>query len=346
MSLHHIAARLRYAAKDWQTFLDQKYEGGKKKVRNPNPDTRDIYPEVSLTTAMSDDNFATHIEGEYKQWKGSQPKPKTKPKNIGKSLIGSLNIDAMISEHKDDIDKAYAQSLKDNSSMDILDIVYTHHSMTVNKDLIVKTMSDLSDKDKFLLNGVQDLGKVFESRMASKPGNTSEKYFDLHDAWKEDSSEPEECKQIHAWLSKLHVRGSFESDYENTVVSNTKIGKDFKSILSEGYAYQQAVFKHLGITHVTLYRGVRDDQLATVPPSHGDKVQIESRPASSWSASPKTAQSFGPRMIKSKVPVERILMSPISYSQFGGANSESEYVVIGAEDLEGEVFGEEVNHEY
>ena len=346
MSLHHIAARLRYADKDWQTFLDQKYEGGHKKVPNPNQETKEHFPEVTVNHAMKDEHFRKHIQDEYEQWKGSQSKPKTKPKNIGKSLMGSLNIDSMISEHKNDIDKAYAQSLKDNSMMDILDIVDTHHSISVNNDLIVKTMSNLSDKDKFLLNGVQDLGKVFEGRMASKSGNTSEKYFDLHDAWKEDSSGSEECNQIHAWLSKLRVSGSFSSDYQNTVVSNTKISKDFKSILSEGYAYQQAVFKHLGITHVTLYRGVRDDQLETVPPSHGDKVQIKSRPASSWSVSPKTAQSFGPRMIKSTVPVERILMSPISYSQFGGALSEYEYVVIGAEDLEGEVFGEEINHEY
>jgi hypothetical protein len=129
-------------------------------------------------------------------------------------------------------------------------------------------------------------------------------------------------------------------------VVHIKIDKHNKDILMEGYAYQQAVFKHLGITHVTLYRGVKDDRLDTVPPSHGDKVQIKSRPASSWSASPKTAQIFGDRMIKATVPVERILMSPITYNPFGGASSESEYVVIGAEDLEGEVFGAEVNSEY
>ena len=115
-------------------------------------------------------------------------------------------------------------------------------------------------------------------------------------------------------------------------------------MLKDGYHFQQAVFKHLGVTHVTLYRGVADDQLDTEPPKHGDTVRTKSRPASSWSASPATAQNFGSRMIKCSVPVGQILMSPMTHAALGDDGSadthaEHEYVVMGAEDLDSEVFG-------
>jgi hypothetical protein len=130
-------------------------------------------------------------------------------------------------------------------------------------------------------------------------------------------------------------------------VSDRKIKSDMltddelKGLLRKGYAYQQSVFKHLGVTHVTLYRGVTDKQLDTVPPSHGDKVQIQARPASSWSINPTVACDFGSRIVKCQVPVENILASAMVQPYFANnPSTEFEYVVIGTEGLECEVFGE------
>jgi hypothetical protein len=93
----------------WQEFLDLFYEGGKKKVKNPNPDTKDKYPEVQVSTALKDQSFAGKIRKEYEAWlaqegqkapaeapaeeavekKPEQPKPK-KPKPAAGTKIDSL----------------------------------------------------------------------------------------------------------------------------------------------------------------------------------------------------------------------------------------------------------------
>jgi hypothetical protein len=116
--------------------------------------------------------------------------------------------------------------------------------------------------------------------------------------------------------------------------------------LSKAYAYQQAVFKHLGITHITLYRGVKQfnaDGEHQPTLKSGEKVKMKTRQASSWSANPEVGTRFGSRLLTCSVPVEQILMSPITDVRLDGEGAhgsmgETEFVVMGAEDMECTVF--------
>src|SRR3989344_1910314 len=56
----------------WEEFLQEKYQGGKAKVKNQNPDTRGSFPEVSVSTAMKDERVRQQVLKEFHQWKGSE----------------------------------------------------------------------------------------------------------------------------------------------------------------------------------------------------------------------------------------------------------------------------------
>jgi hypothetical protein len=52
----------------WDQFLELFYEGGKKKVPNPNPKTKKKYPEVQTDTALKDQVFHGKLMKEYEAW--------------------------------------------------------------------------------------------------------------------------------------------------------------------------------------------------------------------------------------------------------------------------------------
>ena len=64
----------------WDEFLKAKYNGGKKKVSNPNSKTRTRFPQVSASTAMKDKGFFKKVMEEYKKWaKSTLDKSKSSP---------------------------------------------------------------------------------------------------------------------------------------------------------------------------------------------------------------------------------------------------------------------------
>jgi hypothetical protein len=81
----------------WDEFLKERYEGGKKKVRNPNLKTKDKYPEVSLYTALKDPHMMKRVLEEYHRWAGKdktrQPK-KLEEGTVIKTTKGLTGIDA------------------------------------------------------------------------------------------------------------------------------------------------------------------------------------------------------------------------------------------------------------
>ena len=115
MSLHHIATRLRYASKTWDDFLSSKYEGGYKKVRNPNPDTQDRFPEVSVHTALQDERFHAKLTQEYEQWKDSDP--------ISQNNWLKKPSEGLTDSQKDQVDKVYKTSVSRSNIVqsDIMD---------------------------------------------------------------------------------------------------------------------------------------------------------------------------------------------------------------------------------
>lgn len=69
----------------WQEFLDERYEGGKRKVRNPNPKTRDSHPEITVSYLMKQDAPAyqsgrQRLRREFAGWRARREKgPERKP---------------------------------------------------------------------------------------------------------------------------------------------------------------------------------------------------------------------------------------------------------------------------
>lgn len=57
---------------DYQEFLQERYQGGQARIPNPNPDTREKWPEVSFETAMKDPAFQGHVSREFEQWRGQR----------------------------------------------------------------------------------------------------------------------------------------------------------------------------------------------------------------------------------------------------------------------------------
>lgn len=64
----------------WEQFLEERYDGGKDKIRNPNPKTRDKYPEVSISYLMKQDDPAyktdrQNIRREFAAWRQRRQGP-------------------------------------------------------------------------------------------------------------------------------------------------------------------------------------------------------------------------------------------------------------------------------
>ena len=353
MSLIHIAARLRYADKDWQRFLDQKYEGGKKKVRNPNQATSKRYPEVTVNHAMKDEHFRKHIQDEYEQWKGSDTQTE-KPVFDHKSLISSNEtVDQTLERYKDHFSQmieGVSTGLVEGISSE-LRRVYSSELRRAKHDLageaplryyqvrgsVSQEMIDTFDKgvNQWIIPHAYFFGNIYSD---IEPEESTEVFLGMAADWMQSSSAPSSMR-LHKYLTSLKVAGSYTDD---DIVLFDSMGGEItsqeKEQVHKAYTYQQAVFKHLGIKEITLYRGVEDKQLKKEPPNKGDKVQVKTRPASSWTSNPLVGTNFGSRIIKCVVPVEQILMSPMNYDQFGeGSGSEFEYVVMGAEGMECEI---------
>ena len=349
MSLIHIAARLRYADKDWQTFLDQKYEGGSKKVRNPNQETKEHFPEVTVNHAMKDEHFRKHIQDEYEQWKDkgdSETKVGGHTIEITSDLKGhidtvcntysdesAVSVDGMMRGIQLSVKKEQQRIERIKSFANPLSILgYTNKIAILEESQ--KIIKEMTPQEDFCLRGSHLLYPMIEESFL-----TNEERYHNTTLWTEwqGSSNNKSSRIIHQVLKARGVVGSSHGGPSNT--GGYDEHKQTGDIVDKIYSIQQAVFKHLGITHITLYRGVEDDQLNTDPPSHGDKVKIKTMEAGSWSADPSISVEFGNRIVKCQVPVERILASPMIHPAFGDTlNTEFEYVVMGAEELEPEIF--------
>jgi len=92
------------------------------------------------------------------------------------------------------------------------------------------------------------------------------------------------------------------------------------------YENTQKYFADQGITEVIMYRGVNFDN-PTI--KTGSTVKVRGNALESWSADPKTAGTFGNVVMSVKMPVSRILSTPMTGF---GCLKEYEYVILGAED--------------
>ena len=370
MSLHHIAHRLMLSTdaeryEKWKAFLKEKYDEGRKRVRNPNHDTQDQYPEVTVNTALHDDRFREHLKEEYDAWRNhvdSDTDPKSKHPslhpNVKKSLwkddvsvsgevVNSIyqkyltesekdpytDVKSMIHGARDEVRDiaSMVEDLKDDETVSL-----HWEKQSRNWTLIGETLEGLSPKERFCIEGVRGLHESFQSKLDGM--NERHLHRNIWQSWIGDSNSRFSLRVCRE-LQSIDVSGSFMEDEDQRLPSFERTSKETMEVIGKSYTFQQQVFKHLGITHVTLYRGVKDSQLDTEPPMHDDTVKVKTRTISSWSPTPKSAFSFGSRMIKCTVPVERIVASGMTVREMGANLSEYEFVVMGAEDLECEVYG-------
>ena len=103
----------------WDEFMREKYEGGKKKVPNPNPNTRSRFQQVAISTALKFEQgnqkpVYEKLKKEYLQWlrdnsknkskskKPSKPETKTSPveKSESKSFLDFKHEDTRFSDRK------------------------------------------------------------------------------------------------------------------------------------------------------------------------------------------------------------------------------------------------------
>jgi hypothetical protein len=370
MSLIHIASRLLISSKEWKDFLAEKYEGGKKKIPNPNKDTVKKYPHVSVNSALKDAHFKKHLYEEYYRWRREdsqelpKPKPPVEPYEHHKALLGEYTVKGMLKKydldfaniaHTDGGKKTLEKSV--SRYKDLGNEIFAHKHMLqnidnpeVNKYGATKASVEMNIRDlepqfhryeKIIkMMEVSDFSKIEIEGLSNYVRNdvSTPLMRGVTDGWN-TSATSYEANKINKYLLSKGVKGSLMT-YDRSPVDDIDITPKFEDLMTKAYAYQQAVFKHLGIKEITLYRGVSDPILDREPPSHGDPVKISARPASSWTSNPEVSLRFGGRVVKTTVSVERILLSAILDPQLdgGSALSESEFVVMGSEDLECEVF--------
>lgn len=157
----------------------------------------------------------------------------------------------------------------------------------------------------------------------------------LHENWIL-SSQADTSQELHGYLSKLGINGSRSPDEKDS----DKVSKlrergtqdsELESYTKKAFAFQQAFYQHIGLTEMTLFRGVRDP--VTDKAETGAPTQIQTREASSFSTAPELAQAFG-RVIEYKVPVGNMLFSGAAAPRYQG---ERETIVMGGTDLVGHV---------
>jgi hypothetical protein len=374
MSLIHIASRLLLAVSNphgWQQFLDEKYDGGKALVNNPDPHGRK--KQVSVNYALKTESYRHRLSEEYHKWYGeNKEKAKTRgrPKKVNpesvakpveapietpkygphKELLGEYTVEGMLEQYKDKITQS-ADKLKDitKDSRHKLSVIFSLEQLKENQtaklsysdktyDRVLSTMNtDAVPPENIFGYSVFSYTDVLKG---PKPKSYYASYMDqVLSRWRGSSSN-DVSMVLQNLLKGCGVKGSYndqESTPDEYLVENIKT---VQKEVSRAYAYQMAVFKHLGVTHIDLYRGVQIDG----DHKSGDSVGMKTRPASSWSSNPEVATRFGTTIVKCRVPVERILMSPIIDFWLDGRSDtqgfgETEFVVMGTEDLDGcEVF--------
>ena len=324
-------------------------------VHNPNTATQKKFPEVAVSTALKDEDFRYRIEAEYHNWYMKSKPKEPSGKSFHENLLGKYSVDDTLKEYKDFFNKGSARSPQQDKVMKRVEIDLKiklrdiqegieHHTTYQNEAGVNKYKKALRvyqdiDAEVKKINPVLIHGMKEYFQPKAIPPSVAKK---LTSAWLQDSNQ-KEAKYLQKFLSDKGVKGTQHNvDYG----IGDFLPETFDDDLAKAYSYQQAVFKHMGVTHIDLYRGVRDTSIETEPPTHGTKVSVKTREASSWSSNPAVCPKFGTRIIKCRVPVEHIILSSITSPAMDGNSKmgESEYVVMGAEGLDCEVFSSPISY--
>lgn len=352
----------------WQEWLKAVHEGGKQKIPNPNPETKDRFRDVSYSTALKDKKVFQVAIKEYREWVKKNPEKKdgapkepakedeeskdtkTSPESeSGSSKTPKLELKGPLAITDADLDKIIEKHKKafDEIAKDMKDEVEAYSKKYGKEDykgekvpeFAIKEFESLSMEEKMIHVAGHWIGELFEKSLSKEDAETHTMFTK---SWMDSSSNPTST-QVHGALSTLGVEGhqtAKDKDHENYREAGKK--KEWlKDSMGQSYAFAQAYFKHIGLKEVSLYRGVVGD--ATDKAAEGDEVSIETRELSSFTSDPKVAATFG-RPLKMKVPVANILWSNLNTPGFASQkppslHGESEIAVMGASSISGKILG-------
>ena len=315
---------------------------------------------VLYTTALKNKAFFQHALQEYHRWLDQQkdkPGKGKKKQNEGettkidshpssreppaaakfkaKVLPSDAEVDAILEKHKDFFAK-HRDKEAQKSRIKLFADGLTKGSFKA------KEFSKLSHEEQYLHAVGHEFGAYFKMHVLKADG--------LHDTlvsdWV-DSSASRGAQHVHGALSSMGVNGSPSPDDERSEYrmkdrENGKTKENVKEYLKEVAAWNQAVYKHVGLKDVTLFRGISGQGLDQEPPDKGQETIVKTRELSSFSSDAGLARSFG-RVVKFKVPVTQVLWSYLSDPKFSrdgvgdSAYGEAEVTVMGASDLTGTI---------
>lgn len=347
----------------WEEFLKAKYEGGKKKVPNPNPKTKQKYPTVSISTALRDKDVMKKVMEEYHKWvkgtddektKGKKTKKpeRVKPKGTTKSPIKDPKVRKKIEQYSKEMKKTVKNAIREfkkekPAGVSLKDLEPSTGDSCGWDDCnkwSLKTYRALPKEQQKLFTAGHLIGAHFEDYLKETHPDVYKTHRNYMNWWREGTDNDYAAK-MQGLLSNLGVTGFPAPKDEDDARYNLYFqeggqDKKTKEWFTVQYAYIQTVFEQLGIKELTLFRGVRDDKVTSVPPKDGDPVEIKCREASSFSGNPYVAGTFG-RPIEFKVPVEQVFASSLTRPEIGstrageGSWGEDEYVLLGASNLTG-----------
>ena len=162
----------------WDEFLKAKYEGGKKKIPNPNPETRKDYPTVSLSTALKDKGIYNRVLEEYKKWIKGEPEEK-KPEEkapVYETLDSKEKRRAFVQKAANavyQLNPDHKNALKqytENAFLDINSILRTGKRSTY-KTRGTELFDPLSDKE--IASVTKAMDEAFAVKWSTTPSNIS-----------------------------------------------------------------------------------------------------------------------------------------------------------------------------
>lgn len=339
----------------WYKFLDQKYEGGKKKVTNTNPKTKDRYPQVSFGTRMKNDqNFKKSVMKEYRDWldsskekspskpspakeeakpaksPGKGKKPKAPAKGKGKVELVKLSgkqpkmkrtpapagMSKQIRAIVGPTFDMLSSQMKKGATAHLDKLKKKAESGSPKDVLNYKSFEAMSEPERMFTTGGHLVGQMLQNFL---PPNLQEKHEEVMEGWRDGIGTPS-ANQLYGYLDTLGVAGGPAPWDKQSAKDNRKKGaadKELAAWAGRQYAFAQAYFEHIGLKEVTVYRGIKAQGLDKDPPSAGDDVELATREASSFSLDPGVAYDFG-RPVAYKIPVERIFASSVTDPGIGG----------------------------
>jgi len=159
--------------KDFNDYMSEVWDGGKKKVSNPNPKTRDSHPQVAVSTAMKDKKSPVYkqVMDGFKKWmedKKDGGKPEGNPARAKKPDGDSEDSPAQTGK-PDANDRKKLKKLRDKLRTDVL-------GASDPKKRGVYTRGDLS-MSTVLENVTAAINKGLEAPLSLSIRNPAQKFL-------------------------------------------------------------------------------------------------------------------------------------------------------------------------